>query len=59
MQQLVELCVHLLITGGDSEKAAQNVEAVRALRLAAETNPRSVRAQLTLAIHLLTTTVRT
>lgn len=45
---------HVLASGGDSEKAAQNPEAVHALRLAAETNPRSVRTQLTLAVHLLT-----
>lgn len=55
---ILKLFVRLFVTGGDSEKAAQNVEAVRALRLAAETNPRSVRAQLTLAIHLLTAAVR-
>ena len=55
---ILEVHVHWFITGGDSEKAGGSEEAVRALRLAAETNPRSVRAQLTLAIHLLATAVR-
>ena len=45
-------------TGGDGDKAGQNHDAVRALRQAVETNPRSVRAQLTLAIHILATAVR-
>ena len=45
---------HVLASGGDSERASQKPEAVHALRLAAETNPRSVRTQLTLVVHLLT-----
>ena len=45
-------------TGGDGDKAGQNQDAVRALRQAVETNPRSVRAQLTLAIHIMATAVR-
>ena len=45
-------------TGGDGDKAGQNQDAIRALRQAVETNPRSVRAQLTLAIHTLATAVR-
>lgn len=46
------------ILGGDEDKAGRNPAAVRALRLAAETNPRSVRAQLTLAIHVMAAAVR-